>query len=289
MHLKKLLVTPAIALLMGLSLSAGPAHAAGTPVAPGDLMINEYASTNNASGNDFFELLVLNDNVDLRGLRVSDNELNTAGVSFVDGNESVFVFGNDTYLESVPKGTVITVWTLITGVTTDTTIDPANSDFGMVLAPGTGVTATRDGISAGAANTGFANGGDAIYVYTVPSGGNSLSSGLVFLDFVAWGAQTNNNIAPTSLTGPVLPVTPGPNGYYTGTCAGGSTGNDGASSWVTTLLAGTTIAAANPAQDLTACQVVTASVPYNDPKIMAGAAVAVGVVAVGVRRRRKAA
>ena len=291
MQVKKLLAAPVLAAVIGLSLAAGPASAAGTPVAPGDVIINEFASTNNASANDFFELLVLNDNVDLRGLRVSDNELNAAGTAFVDGNESVFVFGNDTYLESVPKGTVITVWTLIagTGVTADTTVDPANGDFSMVLTPGTGVAATRDGISVGTANTGFANGGDSIYLYTVPSGGNSLSSGLTFLDFVAWGTQTNGNIAPAGLAGPVLTVTPGPNGYYTGTCAGGSTGNDGSGSWVTTLAAGSTIASANPGQDLSACQVVTASVPFNDPKVMVGAGVALGAVAFGVRRRRKSA
>ena len=55
--------------------------AAGTPPAVGDVIFNEYASDNDANGNDFFELLVLRDHVDLRGLRVTDNELVIGGIS----------------------------------------------------------------------------------------------------------------------------------------------------------------------------------------------------------------
>ena len=43
------------------------ALAAGTPPAAGGVIFNEYASDNDAAGNDFFELLVLRDHVDLRG------------------------------------------------------------------------------------------------------------------------------------------------------------------------------------------------------------------------------
>src|SRR6476469_3694086 len=74
--------------------------AAGTPPAAGDIIFNEYASDNDANGNDFFELLVLRDNLDLRGLRVSDNEVDGSGV--LNNNEAVFIFGQDAYLESVP-------------------------------------------------------------------------------------------------------------------------------------------------------------------------------------------
>jgi hypothetical protein len=64
-----------------------------------DIIINEYA----ADGDDFVELLVITDNLDLRGLRISDNELTTPGGT-LNNNESVLVFGTDAFLSSVPRG-----------------------------------------------------------------------------------------------------------------------------------------------------------------------------------------
>src|SRR5262245_56787398 len=55
-------------------------------LAVGDVIFNEYAADNDANGNDFVELLVLKDVSDLRGLRISDNEI-VPGV--LNNNESV--------------------------------------------------------------------------------------------------------------------------------------------------------------------------------------------------------
>ena len=63
---------------------------------------------------------MLRDDLDLRGLRVSDNETDANGV--LNNNEAVFVFGQDDFLASVPKGTVIAVYGLAAGVTTDTVV-----------------------------------------------------------------------------------------------------------------------------------------------------------------------
>src|SRR5262249_45375424 len=134
---------------------------AGTPPAADDIIFNEYASDNDANGNDFVELLVMRDGVDLRGLRFSDNELMSGALN---NGEAVFVFGNDDFLASVPKGTLIAVYMLAVGITTDTVVNPAAGDWKMVLAPGTGVTASTDGLG-GALNVGLATGGEALYLY----------------------------------------------------------------------------------------------------------------------------
>ena len=155
-------------------------YASTTPVA-GDIIFNEFSADNDANGNDFFELLVLTDNLDLRGLRVSDNEV--TGVT-LNNNESVFVFGTDAYLNNVPKGTLIAVWTLSTGVTTDTSTNPASGDWKMVLAPGTGVTTGVDGLG-GSVNTGLSTSGEALYLYLPGPDGNSAGTDNIYLDYIS--------------------------------------------------------------------------------------------------------
>ena len=103
-----------LALSLLLLVPGGTAFQAPKPAA-GDIIVNEYASDNDAKDNDFFELLVLRDGVDLRGLRVTDNEL-IKGV--LNNGESVFVFGDDAFLSAVPRGTLIAVWTSTAGVWT---------------------------------------------------------------------------------------------------------------------------------------------------------------------------
>src|SRR5688500_3989611 len=95
-------------------------HAAGPPPAVGDVVSTEHTSDTDANGNDFIELLVLRDNRDLRGLRITENELQASGLLII--NESVLVFGSDDFLASVPGGTTIAVWMLATGMTTDTVV-----------------------------------------------------------------------------------------------------------------------------------------------------------------------
>src|SRR5688500_15645872 len=94
----------AAVLVVLLTLGTSRAFVQSTPPAPGDVIVNEYVSDNDAKDNDFFELLVLREGVDLRGLRVTDNEL-VKGV--LNNGEAVFVFGNDAFLAAVPRGTVI--------------------------------------------------------------------------------------------------------------------------------------------------------------------------------------
>ncbi|MBK1988118.1 ExeM/NucH family extracellular endonuclease [Sphaerospermopsis aphanizomenoides BCCUSP55] len=191
-------------------------------LAPGDIIFNEYVSDNDANGNDFFELLVLKDNADLRGLRVSDNEL-VGGV--LNNNESVFVFGNDSFLSNVPKGTVIAVWTATTGISTDTLVNPAANDWKMVLAPGTGVTTSVDGLG-GSINTGLSTGGEALYLYLPGGDGNSSGTDNIYLDFISF--ESDGGDAPTGLVDLNLPSL-ADNAYYTGNTA---SGNDSASNWI---------------------------------------------------------
>jgi hypothetical protein len=190
--------------------------------ARGDVIINEYAADNDANGNDFFELLVLGDGVDLRGLRITDNEL-VKGV--LNNGEAVFTLGQDAYLSKVPQGTLIAVWTAAKGVATDTQVNPATGDWKLVLAPGTGVTVGADGLG-GVINPGLANGGDALYVYLPGPDGSSGGTDNVYLDFVAWeeGARAE---APPGLAHLVLPK-PANNAYFTGNTAA----NDDPAGWV---------------------------------------------------------
>jgi hypothetical protein len=220
-----------------------PALAAGVQPTAGDIVINEYAADNNANENDFFELLVLRNGVDLRGLRVSDNEL-VKGV--LNNGESVFVFGNDAYLAAVPRGTLIAVWTSAAGVTTDTVVNPAARDWKMVLAPGTGVTTSVDHLG-GTLNPGLSTGGDALYVYLPGADGNSGGTDNIYLDFVSW--EKDEAAAPAGLADLNL-ASPADNAYYTGNTAAG---NDQSSHWTRydgAPNSSTTPGEPNPKQDL---------------------------------------
>ncbi|WZI66393.1 MAG: ExeM/NucH family extracellular endonuclease [Gloeotrichia echinulata IR180] len=242
-------------------------------LAVGDIIFNEYAADNDANGNDFFELLVLKDNADLRGLRVSDNEF-VSGV--LNNNESVFVFGNDSFLSSVPKGTIITVWTTTLGVTTDTD----TSDWKMVLAPGTGVTVSVDGLG-GSTNTGLSTSGEALYLYLPGADGNSGGTDNIYLDFISSEGGGN---APDGLVNLNLPSV-ADNAYYTGNTAAG---NDTASNWVRYDFPATasnypTPGDANPGQDLSALRGGTTpslslSISPNTFSEAAGTSVATGTV-----------
>lgn len=192
------------------------------PPVAGDVIFNEYAADNDANGNDFFELLVITDNLDLRGMRVTDNEY--VGTTLNNG-EAVFVFGTDSYLASVPKGTTIAVWTISTGVATDTTVNPAASDWKMVLAPGTGVTVSADGLG-GTTNTGFSTSGEAFYLYLPGPDGTSAGTDNIYLDFIS---SEGGGTAPPGITNLNLPSL-SDNAYYRGNTA---SGNDTATNWTT--------------------------------------------------------
>ncbi len=221
-----------------------PAIAAGAPPAAGDVIFNEYAGDNDTNENDFFELLVLGNNVDLRGLRISDNEAGRNGA--LNNGESVFVLGNDAYLSAVPRGTVIAIWTIATGVTTDTVVNPAARDWKMVLAPGTGVTSGVDRLG-GILNAGLSTGGDALYLYLPGPDGGSAGTDNVYLDFISW--EEDEATAPAGLADLHLSAA-ADNAYYSGnTAAGNDQGNqwhryDGAPN------ASTTPGEPNPKQDL---------------------------------------
>ncbi len=208
-------------LSLALSLSLTATVLAAPPVS-GDLIINEYSSDNDASGADYVELLVLTDNLDLRGLRISDNEL-VGGV--LNNNESVLVFGQDAYLNNVPKGTTIAVYTITAGVTTDTITDPSANDWKLVLAPGTGFTTGVDGLG-GSINNGLSTGGEALYVYLPGADGTSAGTDNVYLDFVSF--ESDGGEPPAGFTDINLPSV-SDNGYYTGNTA---SGNDTAANWV---------------------------------------------------------
>jgi predicted extracellular nuclease len=212
-------------------------------VAPtaGSIIINEYSADNDGNNNDFFELLVLTDGLDLRGLRVSDNEL-VSGT--LNNNESVFVFGQDAFLNNVPRGTTIAVWTATAGVTPDTTTNPAASDWKMVLVPGTGFTLDTDGLG-GAVNPGLSTGGEALYVYLPGPDGNSAGTDNIYLDFVSYEGDAGD--PPSGLVDLNL-ADPADNAYYTGNTA---SGNDTASNWVKSAdLGAQTPGDPNPTQDL---------------------------------------
>jgi hypothetical protein len=216
-----------------------------TVPAPGDLIINEYAADNDANGNDFIELLVLTDNLDLRGLRLSDNEL-AGGV--LNNGESVLVLGQEAFLNGVPKGTTIAIYTIATGITPDTTVNPAVNDWTMVLASGTGVTASADGLG-GSVNTGLSNGGEALYLYLPGPNGDSSGTDNIYLDFVSF--ESDGGDAPAGLVDVNLPSL-ADNAFYTGNTAAG---NDLAANWTRYDFPASapnlpTPGEANPAQDL---------------------------------------
>ncbi|MGE5834684.1 MAG: hypothetical protein ACM4AI_09415 [Acidobacteriota bacterium] len=217
-------VTQAAALINVLMAApARTAPAAAAPPAAGDVIVNEYASDNDAHGNDFFELLILGDSVDLRGVRVTDNELIKGALN---NGESVFVFGNDAFLSAVPRGTLVTVWTTASGVAADTVVNPAASDWRMVLLPGHGVSIGTDSLG-GTLNAGLSNNGDSLYVYLPGPDGTSAGTDNVYLDFISW-EDDDDAAAPAGLADLNLPSV-ADNAYYTGINAAG---NDLPGGWV---------------------------------------------------------
>jgi uncharacterized repeat protein (TIGR01451 family) len=247
-------ITRRISVILALFCLAAPAFVfAGTPPAPGDIIFNEYAADNFSGSNDFVELLVLTDGLDLRGLRISDNEF-VGGV--LNNGEAVFVFGNNPYLDNVPRGTLIVVWTVTTGITTDVVVNPAANDWNLVLAPGTGVTAVTDGLG-GSINTGFSNSGEAFYLYLPGPDGNSSGMDNIYLDFIS---SEGGASAPPGLANIDLPSL-SDNAYYTGNTAAG---NDVVANWVRYDIVpntATSIGEPNPGQDLSALRTVGVSLP----------------------------
>jgi hypothetical protein len=227
-----------------LDAASRAAFAGGAAPARGDLLINEYAADNDPNDNDFFELLVVGDGVDLRGLRVTDNELAKGGT--LNNGESVFVFGNDAYLSAVPRGTLIAIWTVAAGVKTDTSVNAAAGDWKMVLAPGTGVTTGVDGLG-GSINAGLSTSGEAIYVYLPGPDGSSQGADNIYLDFVSWeddGADAPAGLADLHLSADA------DNAYFTGNTVAAS---DRSANWVRydgAPNATTTPGEPNPKQDL---------------------------------------
>ncbi len=218
----------------------------------GSIIFNEYAADNNANDNDFIELLVIADGVDLRGLRVSDNEL-------VDGsftqNEAVYILGDEPFLANLPSGTLIALWSNSTGITTDITVNPAANDWKLVLAPGTGFTLSDDGIG-GLVNAGLTTSGEALFLYLPGPDGNSGSDN-VYLDFIAY--EVDRSTAPVGLVDLHF-FTAADNAYHIGNSAATA---DLAANWVLVdTLGNETPGDPNPTQDLTALRTgVTESAP----------------------------
>lgn len=236
-------LTLLVALLV-LLLPARPVAAAAPAI--GDVIFNEYRSTDDANFNEFFELLIIGDSVDLRGVRVSDNELADENGTLNTG-EAVFIFNDEPYLASLPAGTIVTVWIKLDGVTPDTTLDPLNDDWALVLTHDAGINnALTDGL--GGSRVVGLDTNDALYLY-LPGADMDSTGSNDYLDFILW----NNAVAakPAALGGLSLAGT-ATNAYFTGSSL--SAKNDGAN-WVTSDASGVanaTPGAANPGQDLSA-------------------------------------
>ncbi len=255
---------------LALSASIGAYALMPTPVVravtAGEVIINEYAADDDPANSDYLELLVTGSNVDLRGMRISDNELDITGT--LNTNETVYVFGQDAFLSSVPQGTLIALFTTTNGITPDTTADPANSDWRLVLAPGTGFTFGTDGLG-GNNNPGLSTGGEALYVYMTGPDGTSAGTDNVYIDFLSFESDAGE--PPAGFTDINLPSV-ADNAYYTGNT---TAGNDVAANWVRFDAMPNALATPgepNPAQDLSNLRVppvgdvapsVTAVTPAN--------------------------
>ena len=245
---------PSRLLLLSILLSlfvagTSPLRAVGSAPAVGDVVINEYAADNDAAGNDFVELLVIGNGVDLRGLRFSDNEIIAGGT--LNNNEAVYTLGNDAFLSDVPKGTLVVIWMLANGVVSDTTVNAAAGDWRMVLAPGTGVVAGTDGLG-GSSGPGLAVAGEAMYLYLPGPDGNSAGTDNIYLDFVSFEADAG--LPPAGMIDLNLPSV-ADNAYYTDYSA---EGNDLGANWVRydgAPNASTTPGDPNPTQDLSSLRV----------------------------------
>jgi FG-GAP-like repeat len=252
----------------------------------GDVIFNEFVSDNTtvstlATSNDYFELLVLTDGADLRGLRVSDNEITPTSNNALNNGESVYTFGQDSFLASVAKGTIVVVYTNpanLSVIVSDTTASAAAGDWKLVLQDGAGITISTDGLG-GAANPGLSTTGEGLYLYLPGADGNSGGTDNIYLDYISYG--TDSAEAPTGLVDLNLPdsggtIAPPPatgttpqadEGYYIGNTAAG---NDLAANWVTYDVgaAGAPNAIATPGeqnvgQDLSSLRTTVAFTPVD--------------------------
>jgi hypothetical protein len=276
--------------LTGLFASAAVA-APGTTAVPGAVIINEFNSVNNADGNDYFELLVIKDGLDLRGLRITNNELRS---SRLNNGEAVYVLDSSAFLENVPKGTTIAVWTSASGITTDTTVNPRTGDWKLVLAPGTGVSATVDGLG-GSVRTGLKT-EDQLYVYLPGPDGTSAGTDNVYLDFVSWdesnSTPSESAQAPTVRSFDENTELASPAGFLTGAdCVGLAVVNS--RNWslhVSAANAGpSSPGLQNVNQDLNNCRAATVVVPIGDPLVGLGGLGVAGsgaAIVLLLRRRR---
>jgi hypothetical protein len=277
---RRVLATTAVAVCLGTqTASAAP----GSTPTIGSIKINEFNANNTTSGADYIELLVIADGLDLRGLRISDNELTSAGT--LNSNESVFVFGNDSYLENVPAGTLVTLWTLPAGVTTDITVNPAANDFSLTLANGTGVTASVDGLG-GSLNVGLSTTADSMYVYLPGPDGTSAGTDNVYLDFVATDSVA---LAPPGVPSTVLPSAT--RGAYRDSPTASSTSCTAQGPVVIfdalPTVAPSTPGAPNVNQDLSICRATVVEVPVVDKNIGFATLSLVAAAAVAFRVRRR--
>lgn len=250
----------------------GTLPAAGSTPQPGDIIFNEYSADNNANGVDFFELLVLTDNLDLRGLRVTENEITNAATGQLNNGEPVYAFGADNFLANVRAGTVIAIYTGTNGVVTDITLNPLAGDWSLTLAPGIGVTSSADGLG-GTPTGGLSTTGDALYLYLPGPDGTSAGTDNVYLDYITW--ETTGLIAPTGIVDVVFPA-PADNGYFIGTTAAQA---DATNNWVivdSLSLGAQTPGAVNLGQNLDTLRglpSVTLTAPVNGSNFTAGATV----------------
>lgn len=253
------------------TFTTGTNTATGTIPQLGDIIFNEYSSDNDANGADFFELLVLKHGLDLRGLRVSDNEITNAATGQLNNGESVFVFGNDPFLANVPAGAIIAVYTSSNGVAVDTNLNPLAGDWKLVLAPGSGMTVSPDGLG-GTTAGGLSTTGEALYLYLTGPDGTSAGTDNVYLDYLTW--ETAGLVAPTGIADVVFPA-PADNGYFIGSTAAQA---DLTNNWVIvdTLNGTQTPGLPNPGQNLDALRglpSVTLSSPTNGANFAAGATI----------------
>jgi hypothetical protein len=244
----------------------------------GDVIFNEFVSDNTtvstlSTSNDFFELLVLTDGADLRGLRVTDNEITPTSNNALNNGESVYIFGQDSFLASVAKGTVVAVYTNpanLSIINSDTFASAAAHDWRLVLQDGAGITISTDGLG-GAVNPGLSTTGEGLYLYlpSTDGSGNSAGTDNVYLDYISFGTDSaeapsglfdlnlpdsGGTIAPPPATGTPSTTPQTDEGYYVGSTA---SGNDLAPHWVTYDVGAagapnplSTPGEANPGQDL---------------------------------------
>jgi hypothetical protein len=288
---------------------AGPmsirANAAPSSPITGLVIFNEFNSVNDGNGNDYFELLVIKDGLDLRGLRVTNNELRR---DRLNNGEAVYIFDQAPYLESVPKGTTIAVWTSSSGVALDIAVDPKKGDWKLALAPGTGVNVGTDGLG-GTVKTGLKS-EDQLYLYLAGPDGSSAGIDNVYLDFISWdesnaasspGGSVSSARAPDGAEAAEAPKDrddsegielPAPAAYLVGQSCTALLTESGRNWSIHNKAPGaapSTPGMQNVNQDLNNCRAATVVVPLGDPKIgLSGLGLlGAGIVVAAIRRRKQ--